>query len=74
MSTEFSVSKTLAAMTGFGYFVAGRRTILGKFIGSIFYKDVNSAMVAAYRDWKIRFRIWMEKNLLLDRFNPEQIK
>ena len=34
------------------YFIAGRRTILGKLIGSILYKDVNSAMVAAFMLFK----------------------
>lgn len=46
--TEMSVTKTLAILTGVGYFVAGRRTILGKLMDSLFYSDVNSAMVAAY--------------------------
>jgi len=45
---ELSITKTLAIATGVGYFIAGRRTILGKVIGSIFYNDVNSAMVATY--------------------------
>ena len=51
-SSRVSISKSLAGITGIGYFIAGRRTILGKLIGSILYKDVNSAMVAAFMLFK----------------------
>lgn len=50
--SRISISKSLAGITGLGYFIAGRRTILGKLIGSILYKDVNSAMVAAFMLFK----------------------
>ena len=50
--SRISISKSLAGITGIGYFIAGRRTIIGKLIGSILYKDVNSAMVAAFMLFK----------------------